>query len=119
MKTIIHSLLIAGAISLSGVTFADYTGPGAGGEPSSVAAINKSPKDDMYVVLEGKLLKKKKHETYIFSDGTGEIPVEIDDRLMPAQNINENSVVEIRGEVDAGVMETPEIDVKEIRVIKP
>ncbi|OQX33974.1 MAG: hypothetical protein B0D91_13225 [Oceanospirillales bacterium LUC14_002_19_P2] len=119
MKSITQSLLVAGAISLSSFTLADYTGPGAGGEPTSVAAINKAPKDDMYVVLEGKLLQKKKHETYIFSDGTGEIPVEIDDRLMPAQNINEKSVIEIQGEVDAGVMETPEIDVKEIRVIKP
>ncbi len=119
MKTFIYAPLITVAISLSSLTFADYTGPGAGGEPTSVAAINKAPKDDMYVVLEGKLLQKKKHETYIFSDDTGEIPVEIDDRLMPAQNINEKSVVEIRGEVDAGVMETPEIDVKEIRVIKP
>ena len=119
MKAVIHTLMIALAMCISSISFADYTGPGAGGEPTSVAAINKAPKDDMYVVLEGKLLRKKKHETYIFSDGTGEIPVEIDDHLMPTQNINENSLVEIRGEVDAGVMETPEIDVKEIRVIKP
>ncbi|MGV8899399.1 MAG: YgiW/YdeI family stress tolerance OB fold protein [Burkholderiaceae bacterium] len=82
----------------------------------SVASILKSPVDDQDVVLSGFLLKKVGKEKYIFSDGTNEIRLEIEAEDFPAQKIDDKTRVEIRGEVERDFMESPEIDVKTVRI---
>lgn len=96
-----------------------YTGPGSDVGSTTVSAILKNPRDDMLVVLKGKLIRKLKHETYMFSDGTGEIMVDIDDKDFPSQPISANTKVEIMGEVDADRKSGIEIDVKSIQIINP
>ncbi|MFK0573797.1 NirD/YgiW/YdeI family stress tolerance protein [Endozoicomonas sp.] len=107
-------------IVLCPLAHADYIGPGANVVGSStVSAILKKPVDDMRVVLRGNLVKKIKHETYLFSDGTGEIQADIDDKDFPAQPVNAKTKVELVGEVDLGRKYGVEIDVKTLRILSP
>ncbi|WP_419533804.1 NirD/YgiW/YdeI family stress tolerance protein [Endozoicomonas sp.] len=94
-----------------------YTGPGSDVGNTTVSAILKKPQDDMRVVLKGNLVRKIKHETYMFSDGTGEIMADIDDKDFPSQPVNAKTKVEIMGEVDVDRRSGVEIDVKSLRII--
>ncbi|MBF6617991.1 MAG: NirD/YgiW/YdeI family stress tolerance protein [Candidimonas sp.] len=96
---------------------AQYTGPSTISE-GSVAAILADPQDDQAVQLQGHLLRRTSHDQYIFSDGSGEIVAEIDDKRFPAQAVSEKTKVEIIGEVDTGLTRPPEIEVDSIRVIQ-
>ena len=75
----------------------------------------KSGKDDQQVLLQGVLLKKVGHEKYEFSDGTGTIRVEIDDKIFPRETIDEKTRVELLGEVEKDFMTSPQVDVDTIR----
>jgi len=96
---------------------AQYTGPTNAPSGQSVNTILSKPVDEQAVRLQGKLLKKTGSEKYIFSDGTGEIVAEIDDKDFPKQAVDENTVVEITGEVDTGLRRPPEIEVDTVRVL--
>jgi uncharacterized protein (TIGR00156 family) len=65
----------------------------------AVKEILKNPIDDMHVTLRGHILKKISHEKYIFSDGTGEIKVEMGEHRFPDATITPETRVEIHGEV--------------------
>ena len=106
------------SMTVSGTVNAQYTGPGANVAPTTVMAILKEPVEDQDVVLTGVLLKKLSKEKYMFSDGSGQIRVEIDSKYMLDLTIDEKTRVEIRGEVEKDFLESPEIDVKMIRVVK-
>ena len=82
----------------------------------TVASIKKNPIDDMDVVLQGNLLKKVSHERYTFSDGTGEITVEIDDEDFGGKQVNLNTKIEIHGEVEVRGSSV-EIDVGWFRIV--
>lgn len=99
------------------VAQAQFTGPGAQATPENVAAIVKNPVDDQKVRLQGFILRKVAHEKYIFSDGTAEIRVEIDDDKFPPQPITEKTKVEIDGEVEKDFMESVEIEVDFLRIV--
>lgn len=98
---------------------AQYTGPTARTAPRNVADILKNPIDDQDVVLRGHILRQLSKEKYMFSDGSGEIRVEIDTKKFPPQPINEKTLVELRGEVEKDFMQAPEIDVDTLFVIEP
>lgn len=96
--------------------FAQFTGPGTTGEGKvTVKEILDRPVDDMWVILKGKILRKVGDEKYLFTDGTGQITVEIDDEYFPYDKpITPETTVEISGEVDCGFIQSIEIDVKQI-----
>ncbi|WP_257265130.1 YgiW/YdeI family stress tolerance OB fold protein [Endozoicomonas sp. ONNA2] len=71
----------------------------------------------MRVVLKGHLVRKLKHESYLFNDGTGEITADIDDNVFPPQPVNASTKVELIGEVDVDRLSGVEIDVKSLRII--
>jgi len=102
----------------SGDSKGGYAGPAVEASKLDVASILANPKDDQNVVLQGKLLRKTGKEKYIFSDGTGEIVAEIDDDDFPKERIDENTNIEIVGEVDTGRTRPPEIEVDRVRVLK-
>lgn len=68
--------------------------------------------------MQGHLLRKTAHDKYIFSDGTGEIVVEVDAKRFPAQSVDEKTKVGLIGEVDTGLKRPPEIEVDSVQVIK-
>lgn len=106
-------------LGVSGLAQAYYAGPGSSQAPKSVADILKNPIDDEEVVLKGKLVRKLRHDKYMFSDGTGEIRVEIDHEDFRGQRVTESTVIEIVGEVEKEFMESPEIDVDRLTIITP
>ena len=102
----------------AGLVQAQYAGPSSQTAPRSVADIVKNPMDDQAVVLRGFLLRKVGNEKYIFSDGTAEIRVDIDTKLFPLEKIDDKVKVELRGEVEKEFMETPEIDVDVLLIVR-
>lgn len=95
-----------------------FTGPGAANRANTVADILKNPIDDQRVTLQGKVTRHIGGDKYLFTDGTGEIRVDIDDHQFPPQPINEKTTVVIMGEVDSDFMQHVEIDVKSMRVVQ-
>jgi uncharacterized protein (TIGR00156 family) len=79
----------------------------------------KNPIDDQEVLFRRKLLKKLSSDKYLFSDGTGEIRIEIDNDDFPGQKVSESTVVEIYGEIEKDYLETPEIDVERLIIVNP
>ncbi len=67
--------------------------------------------DDTPVVLRGKIEKSLGDEKYQFNDGTGVIVVEIDDDEWNGVTVKPENTVELRGEIDKDMMQTPEVDV--------
>lgn len=75
-------------------------------------------KDDMDVQLEGCLICKLKNEIYMFSDGIGEIQVEIDDDDFLMGDVNENIIICFQGEVDVYRSCLVDIDVDCVSVVQ-
>ena len=111
------ALVIAGLL-LPTSLYAQYVGPSNQVQPKSVAEILKNPIDDQVVVLQGYITKKIGKKKYIFSDGTAEIRVEIDAKHMPTQQIDQKTHVQLTGEVETEFMESPEIEVELITILK-
>jgi uncharacterized protein (TIGR00156 family) len=90
-----------------------YTGPRL--DTITVAEV-KNLRDDSPVILRGKIEKSLGDEKYLFTDSTGTITVEIDNRLWNGISVNQNDTVEIRGEVDKD-LKGVEIEAKSIKKI--
>lgn len=119
MKSFITaSILFSAALGLTSLANAQYVGPSDQKTPQSVAEILKNPVDDQKVILQGKIVRKVGKEKYLFSDGSAEIRVEIDDDVFPGQKIDQHTHVEIRGEVEKDFLESPEIDV-DVLIVAP
>lgn len=67
------------------------------------------------VVVEGTLVRQLNHDTFIFSDGKGEIQVELDDDIPMAQPIDNTTKVRLFGEYEGG--NTPEIEVDRLLIL--
>lgn len=96
---------------------AQYLGPGAEQAPANLAAILDNPVDDQHVVLRGHLLRKLGKEHYLFSDGSAEMTVEIDDDDLPRQPIDDRVLVELDGEVEAAMLAEPRIEVERLTIV--
>ncbi len=70
----------------------------------------KEMRDDVNVVVQGKILQRMGDEKYLFEDGTGSITVEIDKEDWRGQTVTPADTVKLYGEVDRGFLKT-EIDV--------
>ncbi|MDR2257793.1 MAG: NirD/YgiW/YdeI family stress tolerance protein [Treponema sp.] len=90
-----------------------YRGPGA--DIVTVKAA-KSLRDDYPVTLRGKIEKFLGDDKYLFTDDTGSIVIEIDNRLWRGISVDQNDTVEITGEVDRGFTRT-EIEASGIKKI--
>ena len=66
----------------------------------------KGLRDDYPVVLRGKIERFLGDEKYLFTDETGSIIVEIENRLWRGLSVDQNDTVEITGEIDRGFTRT-------------
>ncbi|MDR1050793.1 MAG: NirD/YgiW/YdeI family stress tolerance protein [Deltaproteobacteria bacterium] len=73
----------------------------------------KNLADDRWVVLTGKIERQVGREEYLFSDATGTVTVEIDDKVWRGLTVGPEDVVKIEGEVDRDFTNF-EIEVKNI-----
>jgi uncharacterized protein (TIGR00156 family) len=108
-KVIVMAVLLA----LTGLTVyaQGYTGPGL--EPITVTDA-KRLRDNSQVVLQGKIERFLGDEKYSFTDASGTITVDIDDRLWYGLSVNQDDTVIISGEVDKDFLSI-EIDVRGIK----
>lgn len=119
MKTIALLSAVILTLGLGSAAHAEYTGPGAGAPaPSNVADILKDGQDDQNVTLRGHLVEKVGKEKYIFADESGKIRVDIDHDDFPNAAVDEKTMIEITGEIEKDFMESPEIDVDTLTIVK-
>jgi len=67
------------------------------------------------VVVEGHIVRQLNKDTFIFTDGNGEIQVELDDDINLTQPLTAESKVRLFGEYEGG--STPEIEVDHISLL--
>ncbi len=128
MKTAIGGLILTAALAaaFAAPAHAQYQGPGSraakgatrGGAINTVADVKKHGRDDQRVTLTGNVVKKVGWEKYLFRDASGDIRIEIDNDVMPAEPFDDKTKVEITGEVEKDFLHSVEIDVKAIRLLK-
>ncbi|WP_375691331.1 YgiW/YdeI family stress tolerance OB fold protein [Pseudooceanicola sp. LIPI14-2-Ac024] len=103
-------------VGLAGGAAAQFSGPSAGGQPATVAAA-QSARLGSYVTLEGSIVSHLRGDYYLFSDGSGEIQVEIPQRTFGGQAVTPETRVRIVGEVDRRIGGQRYIWVKSLQVI--
>lgn len=96
-----------------------FSGPAAPADGTTVSEAKKLP-DDSIVVLTGNIVAQVpgSDDNYIFRDSTGEIRVDIDHKYFRGQHVTPQNTVRISGEVDKDLGKAPEIDVKQVEVLK-
>lgn len=107
-------LCLFGILALACVTVnaqGGYKGPKAG---AVTVAEAKNLRDDAPVILKGKIERFIGDEKYLFSDASGNISIEIDNKIWGNLSVDQNDLVEITGEIDKDFM-TVEIEVKAIK----
>lgn len=117
IKAAVSVTFLASSVFSAGVS-AQYVGPTDKVSATTVKQILESSKDDDKVSLKGQLVRQISDETYMFSDGSGEIQVEIDDDVFPKVQVDDKTTVQIRGEVDKGLVGKTEVDVKAFEILK-
>lgn len=127
----IHIILLGILAASSSAVFAQtYTGPTESAKsaqhytgPSSppvmtVKQLLADGRDDQYVTLVGKIIRHTGGEHYVFSDGSGEINVEIDAKYFPKQvSIDDKVQVQLQGEFDRKHSGKSELDVQQVITI--
>lgn len=100
MKKIAFTLALVMGISTN--VFAQQAGGYTGPSAVSTMTVSEVLKlgDDKPVILVGKIEKSLGNEKYTFTDNTGSVTVEIDDEEWRGLTLNENDIVEIKGEID-------------------
>lgn len=95
-RMILASIL---ALAVSPSAFAQFTGPSVQGAPSSVAdALNL--RVGSYVTLEGNITAHLRGDYFQFSDGSGQIRVEIPAATFGGRQVGPQTRVRLMGEVD-------------------
>lgn len=111
-------MTLAGILTV-GAAHADFqpaaqtsaTGGFVGGKETIVSVKQaKEMRDDVNVILKGKIVQRMGDEKYLFEDNTGSITVEIDKKDWRGQTVTPEDTVKLYGEVDRGMFKT-EIDV--------
>lgn len=101
-------------ISVSSFAMAAYTGPQEQNKVS-VAQL-KDVADDQWVTLEGKLVKHLGGENYLFKDSSGEVEVEVDQKVWRGTEVGPDDLIRIRGEVDHSWNKT-EVEVESLEKV--
>lgn len=107
--------LSIGMLAVSSTASAQYIGP-IRIAPTTVNKVLKSPVDDQYVLLSGKITSQVSKDKYTFTDKTGSIVVEIDNEVFAGRQVGPDTQVEIWGKVDKDMFKEPKIDVKRLGI---
>ncbi|MHA7600782.1 YgiW/YdeI family stress tolerance OB fold protein [Alicycliphilus sp. T452] len=109
--------IVFAALALApALAWAQYTGPSAEPVARTVREVLAQPRDGRPAHLRGHLLRQIGPEKYLFSDGTGEVRVEIDDALFLGRPVDQRTAVELRGEVDSDFLEAVEVEVDSLQM---
>lgn len=121
LTMLMASLMFTPALALAQGGFKSADGSAAkksggfSGPNASLTSVAEALKlgDDAWVTLVGKIETQLGHEKYRFSDGTGTIVADIDDKRWRGLEIGPDDTVELVGEIDRDFTSI-ELDVKKI-----
>ncbi|MBN2484848.1 MAG: NirD/YgiW/YdeI family stress tolerance protein [Bacteroidales bacterium] len=123
MRKYLKMIAIAASLILFGEAYAQYTGPGTVEKLYSAKEIkdnaSRLDKSDELVKIQGFIVKQLNNDTYEFKDNTGTLQVEIDKKRLPATPFNDKTEVILVGEVDHDLLESVEVEVKEVKLLLP
>lgn len=91
--------LLIGFLLLSSTSYAQFTGPSAPGQVSSVAEAQQAAIES-YVTVTGNIIAHLGEDYYRFRDRTGEIRVEIEPPVWRNRKISPETKVRLVAEVD-------------------
>ncbi|QCJ71651.1 TIGR00156 family protein [Providencia heimbachae] len=91
-----------------------FSGPN---ESQTTVAKALEMSDDSWVILQGTIVKQLDNKHYEFTDGTGNITLEIDHKRWNGVNVTPKDKVEIRGKIDKD-WNSREVEVKQIQIMK-
>ena len=131
----ISVVALGSALLIPDVALAQYEGPGSGEhaakelppveqlrwEGDSVESVKEFAatyeKLHRPIVLRGHIVEQVGPDRYRFEDTSGSIRIDADPGRFPSPPINENTTVDIIGNVDQRYVNEVEIDVSHIRVV--
>ena len=90
MKKIIFAILLC-------VAMPSYAQLDSTATTTNVQSVLANPENDQRVMLRGTIVSNDGDESYQFTDGTGQISLSIEDRLLWGQNLVKGTPVEIEG----------------------
>ncbi|MDD9178093.1 MULTISPECIES: YgiW/YdeI family stress tolerance OB fold protein [Aliivibrio] len=92
----------------------NYTGPVS---TITVAELLKDTSmfTEKNAIVDGKIIRHIRKDKYLFSDGTTEIQIELDDDISLPSAINETTKVRLFGEYEGG--KVPEIEVDRMQIL--
>ena len=118
MKKIVFGFALSlSVVSVAIPAFAQFTGPSATVQASTVAAVG-SARIGSDVTLTGNVVGHIRDEYFTFRDETGEIRVEIENRTWQGRKVGPSDKVRITGEIERG-FGGRYIDVRTLEVLAP
>src|SRR5262245_19192878 len=116
MRKPMHFILPA-ALLLCGVgTTGAQHGPTQGVIPITEARGLVRATDDQRVKLRGTIVKQERGNQYVFTDGTGNVLVEISDTLLKGNKLSAGTEIEIEGTVDTRARD-PKIEARSVTLL--
>lgn len=74
-------------------------------------------KDEQKVSLRGEIVKQETQTQYLFSDGTGNVLVEINETLLKGNPLPAGTEVEIEGKVETRILGAPKVEAQSVIVL--
>lgn len=102
---------------LSAAAYAQFTGPSATGRISTVEQARDAP-IDTYVTITGTIVAHLREDYYSFRDATGEIRVEIENRVWRNRKIGPDTKVRLLAEVDRNQAGTRYLWVESLEIVE-
>ncbi|QDF65413.1 NirD/YgiW/YdeI family stress tolerance protein [Shewanella sp. SNU WT4] len=113
LKKLSIALVLGSCLSLPAM--AAYTGPGTTAKVTD-AKTAASADDKVNVEITGYLIQDLGDDNYLFEDETGQVQVDIDDKLLRELDIDATTPVTLVGEVDSDIG-SQEVDVETITLV--
>ena len=87
------------AVACAGPVSAQFMGPEVSGASATVAEATRS-RPGTYLTMTGNIVSHLREDYFLFRDQTGEMRVEIDNRVFRNQPVTPQDRVRIHGEID-------------------
>jgi uncharacterized protein (TIGR00156 family) len=110
-----RALILAAALAAAPAA-AQFTGPGARGAEMTVEAA-RAARVGAYVAVTGRIVSHLREDYYVFRDATGEIRVEIEDRVWAGRPVDPETDLRLRAEVDRNAAGTVYLWVESLEIL--
>jgi uncharacterized protein (TIGR00156 family) len=110
-----RALMLAAILAATSAA-AQFAGPSVRGAEVTVEAA-RAARVDSYVTVTGRIVSHLREDYYVFRDATGEIRVEIEDRVWAGRRVDPETPVRLRAEVDRNAAGTVYLWVQSLDVL--